>query len=111
MSNKTMTELYSVTSYVLKGATAKTTFQKKVYATDAPVLGEEIYLEKKCSFGNLHGMLITMGKGLTTAYIYSDALEKDVIGATIRYKKDEKWIIEQDNIYPFEFTIEVDDSS
>jgi hypothetical protein len=99
-----------ITSYVLKGATAKTTFQKKVYATDAPVLGEESYLEKKCSFGNLHGMLITMGKGLTTAYIYSDALEKDVIEATIRYKKEGKWIAEHDNIYPFEFTIEVDDS-
>jgi hypothetical protein len=56
-------------------------------------------------------MLLTLGKGLTSSFVYTDAPAADVISAKLRYRQgDGPWSERMDEIYPYEFSTDIDES-
>jgi hypothetical protein len=52
-------------------------------------------------------MLLSFGRGLTSGYVYTDALPENVIAATLRYRQgDGPWRELRDEIFPYEFSPE-----
>jgi len=59
----------------------------------------------------VYGMLISLGKGLTTGYVYSDALAADTISATLTYQQGSTTQTLTDKIFPYEFSPPYDDTA
>lgn len=61
----------------------------------------------------VEAMLMSMGKGLTSAFIYSNAKAADAVEAVLRYRQGSsaEWQEVRDGIFPYEFTVPFDDSS
>ena len=63
----------------------------------------------------VNAMLMSMGKGLTTAYIYSTVPASDTVEAVLRYRQDSDpqgaWSELHDGIFPYEFTVPFNDSA
>ncbi len=63
----------------------------------------------------VNAMLMSMGEGLTTAYIYSTVPAADTVEAVLRYRQDTDpqgaWSELHDDIFPYEFTVPFNDSS
>lgn len=83
--------------------------QADIYDKTLPPLGRESYRTEDASFGKVHAMLIRAGRGLTNAFVYSEALPEDVIAARLRWRQgDGEWREIIDHIYPFEFSPALD---
>jgi len=79
--------------------------QAKLYDPALPALGPHSYARIDAPLGPVHAMLIRSGKGLTTAFVYSEALPENVIAARLRWKQGEgEWQEMVDSIYPYEFS-------
>ena len=51
-----------------------------------------------------------MGRGLTTSYVYTEALPENVISARLKYRQGSgNWQEAVDTIFPFEFTTQIDE--
>ena len=63
-------------------------------------------------FGKVHGMLLSLGRGLTSAFVYTDALPEHVITARCRWRQGGgEWKTQQDDVFPFEFSVWLDDDA
>lgn len=83
--------------------------QAKLYASSLLPLGEFSFAKSQTSFGPVHAMMIRSGKGLDTAFVYTEALPENVISARLRWKQgDDDWHELQDDIYPYEFSPAID---
>lgn len=80
---------------------------------DKTTAGSRSYLREKTdhqSLGNITGMLINFSPAFSDTYIYSDVLNTKVRKATLEYKIGEgEWLQRTDNVYPYEFSIHLDD--
>src|SRR5205823_9538382 len=57
-------------------------------------------------------MLMRAGRGLTSAFIYTEALPENVISARLRWRQgDGAWHEMDDDIYPYEFSPELRDDA
>jgi len=53
-----------------------------------------------------------MGRGLTNAFVYAEALPEDIIAARLRYRQGNgEWKSLQDVIFPYEFSVWLDDDA
>ncbi|MEI7728297.1 MAG: hypothetical protein WCO56_01945 [Verrucomicrobiota bacterium] len=91
-------------------AAVKPRFQANLLAADNPALGAGSFQQFQTSFGQVHAMLLRAGKGLTSAYIYTDASAEDVIAARLLWRQGAgAWHEMTDAIFPYEFSIELSD--
>jgi hypothetical protein len=82
--------------------------QSKMHDPAAPVLGPASMQEVQAPFGHVYGMLLSLGRGLTSAFIYTDALPENVITARLRWRQgDGAWQVLHDETFPFEFSMPV----
>ncbi len=73
-------------------------------------LGPGSHRKQSSAFGEITGMLISMGRGLTNAFVWLQASEKQVTSAKLHYRAGEKWASAIDPAHPFEFSLPLPDS-
>ena len=101
-----------IQAFAISSADTKKTLQSKMLDPAAPQLGPTSIVSVKTPFGKVHGMLLSMGRGLSSAFVYTDALPEQVITARLRYRQGKgEWKILQDDIFPFEFSLWLDDAA
>ncbi len=100
-----------IVAYAIENAKVAPGLQTKMSAPDAVKLGADSLVTTNAPFGHVTAMLLTLGKGLTSSFIYTDAPATNVISATLRYRQGEgPWAERTDVIYPFEFSTDIDES-
>jgi hypothetical protein len=100
-----------IIAYAIDGVAVKTQLHAKMTDPSAPKLGKDSLIRSDAPFGKVHGMLLSMGKGLTSAFIYTEAPPEEVISAKLRYRQgDGAWQDKSDEIFPFEFSFDYDES-
>lgn len=98
-----------IVAYAIADSGAKPKLLAAKQDKAAPKLGIASVSRVKASFGNVNGMLISMGAGLTNAFVYTDAPPEAAINATLRYRQGTgEWQTKHDEIFPWEFSVEVD---
>lgn len=101
-----------ITAFKIEGAEVKTTLHKKIYDPASPILGQNSVDQSEASFGKVNGMILSMGRGLTNAFIYTDAKPKNVIVSTLRYRQaNGEWKELTDDIFPYEFSVKLDEKA
>jgi hypothetical protein len=82
-----------------------------MFADGGPKLGPGSVQTAESPFGKVHALLISMGPGLTNAFVYTDALPEDVITARIKWRQGEgEWQTLEDITFPFEFSVWLDEA-
>jgi len=83
--------------------------QARLYAADAPPLAAGL-VETQAPFGTVRALLLTAGRGLTSAFVYTDAPPEQVIAARLSWRQGGgPWREQIDEIYPYEFSPELAD--
>jgi hypothetical protein len=101
-----------IMAFAIDQAKVHPTLQAKMFAPDSPNLGSESVKTLDTPFGKVHAMLLSMGRGLTNAFVYAEALPEDVIAARLRYRQGKgEWKTLQDEIFPDEFSVWLDDDA
>ena len=96
-----------IVAYAIAGACAKPALQARLFDATAPRLGPGSFATADAPFGRVHAMLLSFGRGLTSGYVYTEALPENVIAATLRYRQgDGPWRELHDEIFPYEFSPE-----
>lgn len=94
-----------IVAFALDGARVTTTLQKKFFDRTSTPLGAQSFTRVKAPFGHVYAQLLSPGRGLTTAFIYTDALPEATISATLRYRQgNAEWHELRDEIFPYEFS-------
>ncbi|MCX6968102.1 MAG: hypothetical protein NTZ46_10080 [Verrucomicrobia bacterium] len=92
-------------------AKVKPRLQAKLYDASTPALGSGSFADATAPFGPVHAMLLRAGRGLTHAFVYTEALPENVIGARLRWRQGNgPWQEQTDTIYPYEFSPELSDN-
>jgi hypothetical protein len=100
-------------AFALDGVTPRTALQRRMLDVAAPKLGAAALSRQTFAVGGttakVNGMLLSLGRGLTSAFVYTDLLAERVISARLRYRQggDAAWQERTDEIFPFEFSIPV----
>lgn len=102
-----------IIAFAINDISVKTVLHSRIFDGMTIILDEKsVAVNIDTPFGKVHAMLITIGKGLTTSYIYTDALPADVISAMLHYRQgDGLWQTLTDSIYPYEFSVEIDEEA
>lgn len=99
-------------AFAIDGVTAKTWLQSAMFSDKGPALGPGSIGSVQADFGKVQGMLISMGAGLTNAFVYTDALPENVNRVTFRYRQgDGEWKTHEDAIFPYELSVPVDEQA
>ena len=100
-----------IVAYAIEGAQPHLALQAKLFTPDAPKLGPASLVTTSAPFGQVTAMLLTLGPGLTSAFIYTDAPASNVIAAKLRFRQgDGPWAERTDAIYPYEFSTDIDET-
>ncbi len=101
-----------IVAFVLPGVRAKPRLQAKMDDPSALKLGAASRAEVDAPFGKVHALLITLGRGLTTAFVYTDALPENVVEARLRFRLGAgEWQERNDDVFPYEFSVDVDEEN
>lgn len=101
-----------IVAYAVEGVTVRRGLHEKMFSPAATKLGSDSMRRMAAPFGQIHAMLIRMGKDLTSAFVYTDALPEDVISATFRYRQGRgEWKEVVDEIFPYELSTPLDDAA
>jgi hypothetical protein len=91
-------------------ASVKPRLQARLYDASSPPLPPESFKTFEAPFGQVHAMLLRAGRGLTSAFVYTEALPENVIAARLWWRQGEDpWQELTDEIYPYEFSPELRD--
>ena len=91
-------------------ASVKPRLQSRLYDPTVPPLPAASFTAVDAAFGKVHALLLRAGKGLTSAFLYTEALPEEVIAARLRWRQGAgAWQTMNDDIYPYEFTAELQD--
>ncbi len=94
-----------IVAFALDGARVTTALQAKFFDRTSTPLGPQSFTHVKAPFGQVYAQLLSPGRGLTSAFIYTDALPDDTISATLRYRQGSgEWHELRDEIFPYEFS-------
>ena len=86
--------------------------QAGLYDTHSPPLPTASYADTTAPFGRVHAALLRAGRGLTSAFVYTDALPENVIAARLLWRQgDGAWQRLTDKVYPYEFSPELRDDA
>ncbi|MGB7158891.1 MAG: hypothetical protein WBD40_12535 [Tepidisphaeraceae bacterium] len=91
-----------ITAIAIEGVNAKPRFQGDLFA--GKPLSDKSYATLKT--GDAHAMLLSMGGGMTHAYVYLKQTFKDLKSAKLSFKDGNDWKTVEDAKYPYEFTVE-----
>jgi hypothetical protein len=72
-------------------------------------LSAESHRVQATSSGNITGMMISMGRDQTSAFVWLQASEKQITSATLHYRVGQSWASMVDDAHPFEFSLPVSD--
>jgi hypothetical protein len=101
-----------IVAFAIEGVDVRKTLQAQMFAPGGAKLGPGSVRTMEAPFGKLHGLLLSMGPGLTNAFVYTDALPEEVITARLKWRQGEgKWRTLEDGTFPFEFSIWLDDEA
>ena len=101
-----------IQAFAIGPAETKKSLQAKIFDPAAPYLGTGSIQTLEAPFGKVHGMLLSLGRGLTSAFVYTDALPEHVITARCRWRQGRgEWKTQQDDVFPFEFSVWLDDDA
>lgn len=101
-----------IAAFAIDGVEIKKTLQGRLFASDCPKLGPGSIRTMEAPFGKLHGLLLSMGPGLTNAFVYTDALPENVIVARFKWRQGEGgWKTVEDGVFPFEFSVWLDEGA
>lgn len=92
---------------VVNNLPVKTLFQHRL--KPVPSYSTDYFKEGTTRNGKVTGMIFLWGKGLKSAYIWLSATEKELRSAKLRYRTKGDWKVMEDNAYPFEFSVPLDD--
>jgi hypothetical protein len=98
-----------ITALCLESIPVKTRFQGLVSDTSVRPLSENSFSELPTAYGKVTGMLISMGRTLSSGYIWLEAGEKVLRRARLRYRTGNDWKEIVDAAYPYEFSIPLAD--
>lgn len=98
-----------IISIAIEDIPSMTRYQNLVFDPSSKPLSEKSYKEVATPFGKLTGMILSMGKTLSSGYVWLQADEKILKQATIHYKTGNDWKSITDIQYPFEFSIPLED--
>jgi hypothetical protein len=99
-------------AFAIDRAAINSGLQAKMRDPAAVRLGPESLRSIQTPFGAVHAMILTMGRGLTNAFVYTEALPEDVIAARLKYRqKNGTWKYTEDAIFPFEFSVWLDEEA
>jgi hypothetical protein len=100
-----------ITAFAIDGAALRKTLQGRLFGAGGPKLGPGSIQTLETPFGKLHGLLLSMGAGLTNAFVYTDALPEDVITARLKWRQGQgEWQTLEDGTFPFEFSMWLDEA-
>lgn len=100
-----------IVAFAIDGVELRKALQARMFAEGGPRLGPGSVRTIESPFGKLHGLLLSMGPGLTNAFVYTDALPEDVITARLRWRQGEgEWETLEDGTFPFEFSLWLDET-
>jgi len=94
---------------VVEGLRVTTQFQDEVFDPAATPLSDRSYASVDSPMGSITGMMMSMGRSLSTAYVWLQATEKQLREARLHYKGSGGWEVMVDSQYPFEFTLALED--
>lgn len=99
-----------IVCYAIEDAKVTLGLQAKLLAKDAITLGKDSFAEQDTPFGKVTATLLSAGKGLTSAFVYTHAQASDVISAKLRHRQGNgEWKETSDAIFPFEFSLDIDE--
>ena len=91
-------------------ATVKPGLQARLYDATIPALGRGQLRPSGGAVWNRACDAVARGRGLTSAFVYSEALPEQVIGARLVWRQGEgAWQSITDQLYPYEFSPELRD--
>jgi hypothetical protein len=100
-----------IVCYAIEGAKVTLGLQARLLAKDSVTLGKDSFAEQDTSFGKVTAMLLSAGKGLTHAFVYTHAQASDVISARLRHRQGGgEWKEVDDLVFPYEFSLDIDES-
>jgi hypothetical protein len=100
-----------IVAFAIEGVELRKTLQARMFAEGGPKLGPDSVQTIESPFGKLHGLLLSMGPGLTNAFVYTDALPENVITARLKWRQGEgEWNTLEDGTFPFEFSMWLDEA-
>ncbi|HTF13151.1 MAG TPA: hypothetical protein VK643_00615, partial [Burkholderiales bacterium] len=93
-------------------ANVKPLLQARLYDANTAALPAQSLTEITAPFGKVHVTLLRAGRGLTSAFVYTEALPENVVAARLRWRQgDGAWRELTDEIYPYEFSPELRDDA
>jgi hypothetical protein len=99
-----------ICAFAINGAQLGRQVQAKMFDPSPVILGPNSFRISDASFGKVHAMLLSPGRGLTSAFVYTDALPENVITARLKYRQGTNaWMSVEDTIFPFEFSVWIDE--
>jgi hypothetical protein len=88
----------------------KPRLQARLYDSKTAALGPNSFAQVAAPFGQVHALLLNAGRGLTSAFVYTEALPEHVIAARLRWRQGGgAWRVANDDIYPYEFSPDLRD--
>ena len=96
----------------IEGLKNEVAFQENVKLTDMETNGSGYFREdhQESALGTITGMIFKLVPEFSDAYLYSSATEKDTKRVTLHYQlANEEWREVIDHLYPFEFSLRIDD--
>ena len=99
-----------MTAVEISGVTVTPKFAGRLRAPGKPA-SDESYALRDTPVGKVNGMILDFGAGLTEAYVYLEATEKDFDKATFDYRTGAgEWRHLSADKYPFEFSVPLADT-
>ncbi len=96
-----------ITALAIEGINVQTRLQQKMFDPAAVSTPPASLVRKSGPYGKLVGLLISMGRDLAEAYVYTDALPEEITKAKLRYDVGGGWTEKEDLCFPYEFSIPV----
>lgn len=94
-----------ISALAIDGLKIAPAFQEKVFAEEAATLSARSYSTVTSPFGKVTAMIISLGRSLTSGYVWLEATEKELKEARLHYRQGGEWKEVADPRYPFEFSL------
>lgn len=99
-------------AFAFPAARVHTRLQAKLFDATTPPLGAQSFVTTIAPFGAVRAMLLTAGRGLTSAFVYTDVSAANTIAARLRWRQGAGvWHELTDEIFPYEFSPELDEGA
>jgi hypothetical protein len=92
-----------ITVLAIDGVKVQPRFQQEFFDGKVKPMSDASYDDAATPLGAVHSMLISMGTGRTSAYVWLEATEKELKEARLVYKAGGAAATAVDDRYPFEF--------